>query len=283
MANDSAPDGQDPSAQSADEAARRPNAVVATATLVVAVVAIPMMIVACGICAVIPGIAWWVGLPIGLAIAVGFVLLRLRNASTTLLRDLQAAPADTVDYARFHNLAQGLALAGGVNEPELYVVPDDGRNAAAVAQGDRCAIVATTGLLDSLDRISLEGVIAEALVRISSGDAEAATVGAVLLGSLLNGPAGIVLKPAATFGLQRLLPNDRDLSSDRAAVALTRYPPGLAAAFTTIRDGSATVGSSNQATEHVWLVRPSTVDAAAVAVVPGGAPLDLRIDVLGEL
>ena len=118
-------------------------------------------------------------------------------------------------------------------------------------------MVFSTGLLDALDRVSLEGVVAEALVRIRSGDAEAATLGAVLYGDLQRGPLAAIGKPAAVVGLRRLLAEDRDLSADRAAVALTRYPPGLLAALSIIRDGTPTTAAADPSNEHLWLVPPT--------------------------
>lgn len=253
--------------------------VIASAALVLAV---PLVVVSCLVLAVVPWIPWFVGIPVGLVVAAVIVARRVRRAADILLAGLGAVPADSGDHARFHNLVQGLSLAGGVPEPELYIVHDDARNAAAVVQGDRSAIVASTGLLQALDRISLEGVVAESLVRIRSGDAEASTLGAALFGGLLLGPVAAVVRPAAAFGLRRLLPADRDLVADRAAVTLTRYPPGLLAALTTIRSGSARARVATMANEHVWLVPPATVGEARDVVV-SGAPLDLRIDVLAEL
>jgi Zn-dependent protease with chaperone function len=244
--------------------------------------AVPVVIVACVILAVIPGVSWWVGIPVGLVIAGAIVLLRLRRAADLVLAQLGATPASTDAYPRLHNLTEGLSLAGGVSEPELYVIDDPGRNAAAVAQGSRSAVVCSTGLLDALDRISLEGVLAEVLVRIRSGDAEAATLGAALYGDLLRGPLAAIGRPAAVFGLRRLLADDRDLSADRAAVALTRYPPGLLSALTVIREGSPTTATADASNEHLWLVPPATVNAVSDTTVEG-SPLDLRIDVLGEL
>lgn len=247
-----------------------------------AVLVVPLVILACVILALVPGVAWWIGLPIGLLVAAAIVVFRLRSAADVVLGALGAVPAGESDYPRLHNLTQGLALAGGVPEPELYVVDDAGRNAAALAQGSRAAVVCSTGLLDALDRVSLEGVIAEALVRIRSGDAEAATLGSAMYGGLLSGPLAAIGKPAATMGLRQLLADDRDLSADRAAVALTRYPPGLLSALTTIREGSPRTAAANASNEHIWLVPPATVAAASDAAVEG-SPLDLRIDVLGEL
>jgi heat shock protein HtpX len=249
---------------------------------VAAVLAVPLILVLVLVCWVIPAVGWWVGLPLGLAVAVAVVASRLRNLAAARLRSLGAQPADPGTYARFHNVVQGLSLAGGIPEPDLYVVDDDARNLACVADRDQSAIVATTGLLTNLDRIGLEGVMAGAVVRIRSGDAAAATLGAALFGPLLAGPASKVLAPLAALGLRRLLATDRDLIADRATVALTRYPPGLLGALTMIRSGSIRPAASQPASEHLWLVPPSAAEHQ-----PGGvlapAPLDLRIDVLAEL
>ncbi len=247
-----------------------------------AVLAVPLVVVACAVLAIVPGVPWWLGIAVGLAGAAALVLYRLRTAVDRVLDGLGASPAAENDYPRLYNLTQGLSLAGGVAEPDLCVVDDVSRNAAAVASGDRAAVVCSTGLLDALDRVSLEGVIAEVLVRIRSGDAEAATIGSALYGGFLRGPLAAIGRPAASIGLRSLLADDRDLSADRAAVALTRYPPGLLQALTIIRAGSPTPATADASNEHLWLVPPATVDGAAEAVIHG-SPLDLRIDVLGEL
>lgn len=250
--------------------------------LAVALLAVPAMIFLCLVAAVLPGVPWWLGIPLGVLAAGLIVFLRYRRAVDHVLAGLGVAPAKPETYPRYHNIVEGLSLAGGVGEPDLYLIDDDGRNAVALAQGDRCAIVASTGLLESLDRISLEGVVAETLVRIKSGDAEAATLGTALFGGLLAGPLASVARPAAAFGLRRLLSDNRDLAADRAAVALTRYPPGLLSALTTMRAGSVRLGVAGPGNEHIWLVPPATVEGANDVMV-AAAPLDLRIDILGEL
>ncbi|MCP4225580.1 MAG: hypothetical protein GY773_19775 [Actinomycetia bacterium] len=245
-------------------------------------VAVPLLIIGAVVFAIIPGVAWWLGALVGALVATVLIAARLRGTAPRLLDAIGAEPAAEDDHARYYNLVEGLSLAGGIGQPELYVLDDDARNVAVVARGDQSAIVVTAGLLDALDRIGLEGIIAEAMIRIGNGDAEAATVGSSLFGPLISGPLAMVTKPVATIGLRKLLGSDRDLLADREAVALTRYPPGLLAALDVVRAGTPIVGEPNPATDHVWLVPPSAVDPQAEVVIKA-APLDLRIDVLGEL
>lgn len=243
--------------------------------------AVPLLVLGGVVAALVPRLAWWAGVAIGLVAAAALVLLRLRGAAGRLLRAIDAVPADASEHTRFFNLVQGLSLAGGIPQPELHLVVDDARNAAAVAKHDRAAIVLTTGLLDNIDRIALEGIVAEALVRIGNRDAEAATTGVALFGPFLSGSLSPFGRPVGRFGLRRLLGTDRDLVADRAAVALTRYPPGLLAGLDLIRAGSPALARSSAATDHIWLVSPADGDGDDVIVT--SAPLDLRIDVLAEL
>ena len=253
-----------------------------TAVLAWAALAVPLVAVATVVCALIPGLAWWIGVVLGALAAAVLVVLRLRGASALLLAALRAQPADKDEHARFFNIVRGLSLAGGVSEPQLFIVDDEARNVAVVAQGDNAAVLVTTGLLEALDRIALEGIMAEALVRIGTGDAEAATIGASLFGPLLSGQLAVITRPLAGFGLRRLLGPDRDLTADRAAVALTRYPPGLLSALDLVRAGTAVVAQASLATDHVWLIPRAAVDSGGDVVI-ATAPLDLRIDVLSEL
>ena len=239
--------------------------------------AVPLVVAAVIVFALTPGVGWWLGILVGAFVAALLVYLRWRSALPRLLSALGAEPASPDGHARYFNLVEGLSLAAGIPQPDLYVVPDRGHNLAAAAHRGRSAIVVTAGLLDAVDRIGLEGLMAEALVRIGGGDAEAVTVGSSLLGPFLTGPLAPVTGPIAAMGMGRLLESDRDLLADRAAVALTRYPPGLMAGFDVVRSGSPDVGRRSAATDHAWVVAPASDGAGS------RAPLDLRIDVLGEL
>lgn len=251
------------------------------AALAWAALAVPLMVVGAVLGLLAPGLGWLIGVVVGALIGAVVVWHRLRSAQRRVLSLLGAEPASDNAHARLLNLAEGLSLAGGTGQPDLYVIDDPGLNAAALAGGGQAALVATTGLLGALDRVPLEGVVAEALVRVRNGDAEAATLGVSLFGSLLAGPLVLVTKPIGRLGIGRLLGPDRDLLADRAAVSLTRYPPGLLEALDQIRSANPVVGRRSPATDHLWLVPPSAIDGRA-EVLPV-APLDLRIDVLGEL
>ncbi|MGH1491691.1 MAG: hypothetical protein ACRBK7_20235 [Acidimicrobiales bacterium] len=252
--------------------------------LAVALIALPLIVVGCIFFAIIPG-PWWIGIPLGLLIAAGLVWLKLRSAATGVLSKLGGGLLQADGSVRLENLVRGLSLAGGVEEPEILVLSDPARNAMAVRSptgGDaRNHLVVTQGLLQSLEVVELEGVVAELLTRLKNGDAESATVAAALFGQpILDGPLSAMLRPIASIGLGRLLSDDRDLEADRQAVSLTRYPPGLFGALRTMSQGDVAPKSYTEGLAHLWLIDPTHTTAGQLAP---RTPLDLRIDVLAEL
>jgi heat shock protein HtpX len=251
-------------------------------TVAFAVLAIPAVIVLVLLFAVIPVLPWWLGALLGLLAAGVAVWLRAERADRVVLTALGTVVPESGHPVRLTNMVEGLTLAGGVISPSVVLVDDPARNAAAIRRRDRNHLVLTSGLVEALGVVELEGAVAELLTRLRNGDAESATVGAALLGRpLMDGPLGSVLAPLGSAGLARLLPADRDLEADRQAVTLTRYPPGLIKALESMRGQDVRPAAVTPGTSHLWLAdptAPATADAEAQR-----APLDLRIDALAEL
>lgn len=177
------------------------------------------------------------------------------------LRLAGAVPADEATHAGLHNLTDGLCVTTGLPKPALYVVEDPAANAFAVGRDPRrAAVVVTSGLLDGLSRIELEGLLAQLLAHIRSRDTTVATL-------------AVALPPA-----RRLLDDEREQAADLAAVGVTRYPPGLVGALEQLQRTGTAVRRSPFAIVHLWMA-PAVAEAAADAV----PSLDERIAVLREL
>jgi heat shock protein HtpX len=208
-----------------------------------------------------------VGVAAAVVVAVlgtGVVAWTWLGGGPLALRLAGAVPADESAHARLHNLTDGLCVTTGLPKPALYVVHDAAANAFAVGRDPRrSAVVVTTGLLDALGRIELEGLLAQALAHIRSRDTQVATL-------------AVALPPA-----RRLLDPEREQVADLAAVEITRYPPGLVAALEQLQRTGTAVQRSPFAMAHLWMApaaeRPGT---AADAVAPA---LEARIAVLREL
>ena len=128
------------------------------------------------------------GGPIGLivvAIIVGISsFVSYFNSDKVALKMAHAVPADPVQYARYHNLVEGLCIASGLPMPELYIVEDEAPNAFSTGlDPKRAAIVVTSGLLEKMNRIELEGVLAHELSHIRNYDILPMTIAVTMAGT----------------------------------------------------------------------------------------------------
>lgn len=235
------------------------------------VVAVPLVVLA-----VLIDLPWWPAILIGLAAGVVVVWRAIAQAPSRLLTSL--GDPSPVDHPRLENLVEGLSLTAGLTEPDLLMVDDPALNALTVSGGDTTALVVTSGLLQHLDLMQLEGVVAELLVRIKDGDAERATVGASLVGPLLDGLLAGLLGAVGARSLSSAFDSDRDLLADMAAASLTRYPPALGSALREIEARGHQPANASRRNGHLWLASPLGDDA----VVPS-SPLEWRIDMLMEI
>lgn len=207
------------------------------------------------------------------------VRLRARSALDRLLSGLGAAPSATETSPRWANVVDGVGVTSGVDDVELMVLDRPEANALAAASAERRVIVVTSGLVEQLSLIEMEGVAANLLGRLKDGSARYGTVMYGLLGPLLNGiePAGRLLADG--------LGEQRSVQTDLAAVRITRYPPGLAAALEHLDGIGTVIPGADASTAHLWLAPVCSEGAGVAPAVAETAlqPLSYRAAVLGEL
>jgi len=170
---------------------------------------------------------------------------------------------------------RAFASATALSTPELRIIHSPLVNSLAAARTPaHAAIVITTGAVEQLERIELEGLLAHHLCRIRRGDAAIETLAGVLLAWPLTAVGWLRRRV-----MDRVLPPGRGLAADFEAVSLTRYPPGLLSALMTLSRHGARVPSPTVAALHMWIYDPDWGVADAVRH-PG---LDTRIAALNEL
>ena len=202
-----------------------------------------------------------------------------------------AVAADPIEYARLHNLVEGLCIAGGLPKPRVYVIDDPAPNAFATGRNpEHAAIAVTKGLLDKMNRIELEAILAHEISHIRNYDTLVMTLAVTLVGfaALMadfafrflwwggprhrndqraggGGPqailaiAGVVLiilVPIVARLMQFALSRRREFLADASGVELTRYPPGMISALEKLRADQTVVHSASKATAHLWIEEP---------------------------
>ena len=236
----------------------------------------------------------------GLVIALGFAgvssLFAYWKSDAVALRMSRARPADPVEYARLHNLVEGLCIAAGLPKPRVYVIDDPAPNAFATGRDPRhAAIAVTTGLLEKMNRVELEGVLAHELSHVKNYDILVSTLAVTMVGVIVllsdwtlrflwwgggrrrggrnngggGGPAAIlavvgfvllILSPLIAQLMQFAVSRRREALADVSGVSLTRYPPGLISALEKLREDTTVVHSSSRATAHLWIESPLARD-----------------------
>lgn len=205
-----------------------------------------------------------IGLAIGIVVTAVAVIIRMRTFTVgideSIMGQLGAHPASGPMAAGFENLSEGLSASAGVPMPQLLILDSPSVNMLVVGtDAEHASIVATSGLLEQLSRVELEGVIARAFVQLRQGDVFSATM-AIRLES-----APMTRLFASVLGHRSDLDDpDRDVLLDRAAVMLTRYPPGLIGALGACARIGSMVSAGSPSLRRLWLVDPITVDGDAL-------------------
>ena len=229
-------------------------------------------------------------------IAGGSAALSYWKSDAVALAVSRARPASIEEYPRLHNLVEGLCIAGGLPKPRIYVVDDPSPNAFATGRNPKhAAIAVTTGLLERMNRVELEGVVAHELSHIKNYDILVSTLAVTMVGVIAiaadvgvrfmwfgmgrsrnnsndnqsGGPlallailgfALLILSPLIARVMQAAVSRKRETLADMSGVELTRYPPGLISALEKLRDDYTVVGSTSHATAHLWIEQPQAVD-----------------------
>jgi heat shock protein HtpX len=188
------------------------------------------------------------------------------------------------------NTVEGLAIAAGLPMPKAYVIDDPAPNAFATGRNpENAAIAVTTGLVEKLDRLELEGVIAHELSHIKNYDTLVQTLAAVLAGTVAlvsdwmlrsfqwggsrrrsDGEGGgqmqlvfivvglvlAIIAPLFAVLIQLAISRRREYLADANGALLTRYPTGLANALRKIAADTNKLAVANKATESLYIYNP---------------------------
>ncbi|WP_306054979.1 zinc metalloprotease HtpX [Natronococcus wangiae] len=185
----------------------------------------------------------------------GFSLVQYYFSDTLTLKSMGAKTVSADEYPQLHASIERLSQQADLPKPKVAVVDSRVPNAFATGRNQRNAAVAvTTGLMRTLDRDELDGVIAHELSHVKNRDMMVMTIASFLStiafmivrwGAFFGGGrgrgrggGGIVVAILASllvwiisYFLIRALSRYREFAADRGAAAITGKPSALASAL----------------------------------------------------
>ena len=220
--------------------------------------------------AIIYAVVWLLGggifgLIVGGIVIIAYALFSYFYGASMVLKLSRAKPANEKDYPMLYDIIGGLAAAGQIKMPKVYVIDTKDPNAFATGRNKNNASVAvTTGLLAIMNRQELEGVLSHEISHIYNNDIQfmmlAVVFGGVIgiiaavfrysfffggFGNDRGGNAGIVLlvelalaiiAPIVAMLIRLAISRRREYMADANGARMTRDPASLASALKKIKD-----------------------------------------------
>ncbi len=224
-----------------------------------------------------------------IAIIIAFFqsFLSYWHSDKIVLAMTRARPIKKEDNPELYRLVENLCITAGLPLPKIYIIEESQPNAFATGRNAKNAVVAvTSGLLEKLERVELEGVIAHELSHIGNKDMFLQTVVVILVGVIVMlsdfflrislwgdvrrknskdssgailmilGILGAILAPFAATLIQLAISRKREFLADASAALLTRYPEGLALALEKIASDPHPMRAASNSIAHLFIASP---------------------------
>jgi heat shock protein HtpX len=234
------------------------------------------------------GVGYLIGGPggamIALVLAGAMNLFAYWNADKMVLR-MHGAREITPDerdpvLRQFASDTVGMADRAGLPYPRVYVIESDQPNAFATGRDPQnAAVAATTGLLRTLNRQEVMGVMAHELAHVRNRDTLTMTVTATLAGAIgflanfalffgggrdrggfIGALALAILAPMAAGLVQMAISRAREYDADKGGAEICGDPLWLASALEKIERGARqtmnVAAERNPATAHMFIINP---------------------------
>ncbi len=226
-----------------------------------------------------------VGMLIALLVAGGMNAFAYWNSDKMVLRMHNAEPVDRASAPELVDMVEQLARRAGLPMPAVYIIHSAQPNAFATGRDpEHAAVAASTGLLQSLSREEIAGVMAHELAHIKNRDTLIMTVAATIGGAISmlanflqfrmlfggnrdNGAVGwigalaaMILAPMAAMLVQMAISRTREYRADRVGAEICGEPMWLASALDRIQSGARQIPNDTAeaapATAHMFIINP---------------------------
>lgn len=244
-----------------------------------------MMLLA-GLTALFMGVGFLIGGTAGalvaLVLAAGMNLWAFWNSDTAVLNRYGARPVTRANQPELHDMIAQLARNANLPMPAIYIIDEAQPNAFATGRDPQnAAVAATTGLLRTLSREEVAGVMAHELAHVKNRDTLTMTVAATLGGAISmlanfgmffggsrderdNGLgivgvlAAAILAPMAAMMIQMLISRTREYAADRMGAEICGNPLWLASALARLSGEKPVMAAAERdpASAHLFIANP---------------------------
>src|SRR5438477_881328 len=222
------------------------------------------------------------GAVIALLIAAATNLFTYWNSDRMVLSLYGAHEVDRAAAPELYDIAAQLAPRAGLSMPRVFLMDEAQRNAFATGRNpENAAVAVTTGLVHSLSREELAGVIAHELAHVRNHDTLLMTITATIAGAISmlaqfgmffggnrdsNGPGIVgsilmmILAPLGAMLVQMAISRTREYAADNLGARIAGQPMWLASALLKIESAAHQVpnveAERNPATAHMFIINP---------------------------
>ena len=242
-----------------------------------------------------------------LIFTIFYALFQYKISTAITLKMNGAEPISKKDAPEFYSIVESLSIAAGLPMPKLYIINDSSMNAfAAGTNPENSVICATTGLLENMDKVEIEGVMAHEISHIKNYDIRV-SMAAVALTAVIGMLSDIVLRfiflndddddsknpitlilglffvlisPLLATITRLAISRQREFLADATAVSLTRYPDGLISALEKLKNNKP-LKRQNSTTASLFISNPMK-QGFFQRLFSTHPPLDDRINRLKE-
>jgi heat shock protein HtpX len=243
-----------------------------------------------GLTALFMGVGYLIGGPSGAMIAffvaAAMNLISYWNADKLVLSMYGAHEVDESTAPDLVRLVRELANRAGLPMPRVYIIDSAQPNAFATGRNPQhAAVAASTGLLETLSRDEVAGVIAHELAHIKNHDTLIMTITATIAGAIsmlaqfglffggghrdnnnglgiIGTIAMVILAPIAAMLVQMAISRTREYAADALGARISGRPDALASALAKISNAAQHIpnpeAERNPATAHLFIVNPLT-------------------------
>jgi heat shock protein HtpX len=240
-----------------------------------------------GLTALFMGIGFLIGGETGalfaLVVAGAMNFFAYWNADRLVLSMHGAREVDARTAPELFAIVRELSQRAGLPMPRVYIMDNPQPNAFATGRNpEHAAVAATTGLLQTLSRNEVAGVIAHELAHIRNRDTLIMTITATIAGAISmlaqfgfffgghrdnNSGVGIVgqlalliLAPIAAMIVQMAISRTREYAADNLGARICGEPQSLASALAKISRAAEAIPNEtaehSPATAHLFIVNP---------------------------